>query len=453
MPLFVHGLAVETDRKCYAHGGERLMRCIGDAAPSYVAKLLLVAVYDTRHQTLLNLLLLLFAGAAAGAGPEEATGQEAAAEGTEAEGVCGEGSGGRRPPGCHAAGRGGLRISTTMNKLTMVLSMMTTVMMRMRCGQDVDLERREMGRGSGKMVDRRVVRECPKVEKKWAECWFRTAGASWCRRVCVGVGACLMSICGVRVAMFGFRSRFGMLLSFGFHDDYCWLMSSRSFSLPPFVRSSFLNLSLWFVAVVCGEQVKGKDKTPEELEAEKRKEGVRLKRKAEEERRVGLFTACRAGFVEEVREAPALTETAQISSASLTQRCVDVMHQTLTQKKARHRTPPQLLPLASAYYCCVDLASVRPCGPIKDKRDDKSHRRAACWPTLVKRAAIFSRRTATGSPACTHTNFDYPADSILFVPRAKVETTQLRAQRARPNMSQVSCSFLTGKCWIPPIEP
>ncbi|CAM9626538.1 unnamed protein product [Ectocarpus sp. 13 AM-2016] len=35
--------------------------------------------------------------------------------------------------------------------------------------------------------------------------------------------------------------------------------------------------------------------------ADKRKEVVRLKRKAEEERRVGLFTACRAGFVEEVR--------------------------------------------------------------------------------------------------------------------------------------------------------
>ncbi|CAM9178065.1 unnamed protein product, partial [Scytosiphon promiscuus] len=35
--------------------------------------------------------------------------------------------------------------------------------------------------------------------------------------------------------------------------------------------------------------------------SEKRKEMVRLKRKAEEERRVGLFTACRAGFVEEVR--------------------------------------------------------------------------------------------------------------------------------------------------------
>lgn len=35
--------------------------------------------------------------------------------------------------------------------------------------------------------------------------------------------------------------------------------------------------------------------------AAKRRENVRLKRKAEEDRRVGLFTACRAGFVEEVR--------------------------------------------------------------------------------------------------------------------------------------------------------
>lgn len=49
------------------------------------------------------------------------------------------------------------------------------------------------------------------------------------------------------------------------------------------------------------DQGKSKDKTPEEIETDKRKEGVRLKRKAEEERRVGLFTACRAGFVEEVR--------------------------------------------------------------------------------------------------------------------------------------------------------
>lgn len=73
---------------------------------------------------------------------------------------------------------------------------------------------------------------------------------------------------------------------------------------PPSLSSS---LRYW---AVCGEQGKGKDKTPEEQEAEKRKEGVRLKRKAEEERRVGLFTACRAGFAEEVRVAKTKTNTA-----------------------------------------------------------------------------------------------------------------------------------------------
>lgn len=43
-------------------------------------------------------------------------------------------------------------------------------------------------------------------------------------------------------------------------------------------------------------------KKEEDTLASKRKEGVRLKRKAEEDRRVGLFAACRAGFVEEVSQ-------------------------------------------------------------------------------------------------------------------------------------------------------
>lgn len=47
--------------------------------------------------------------------------------------------------------------------------------------------------------------------------------------------------------------------------------------------------------------VLSQDKTEEETLAFKRKEGVRLKRKAEEDRRVGLFSACREGNVEEVR--------------------------------------------------------------------------------------------------------------------------------------------------------
>lgn len=41
--------------------------------------------------------------------------------------------------------------------------------------------------------------------------------------------------------------------------------------------------------------------TEEEVLAAKRRESARLKRKVEEDRRVGLFAACRAGIVEEVR--------------------------------------------------------------------------------------------------------------------------------------------------------